>query len=187
MNRSEAAQLLGLAAAADRRTIGDADVLTWADLLHDVAFEDARQALHEHYRQETRWVMPADIRKRVKAARQARVEAAPLPAPAPEDADDPVRYRKRMRADIKALAERKSLNRAIGWQASERQPPEPYRQARTAADEHYERRMQANRVDCPWCHAHTGHTCTNLDGGPLRQAPAHDARLDIAQQQENPR
>ncbi|MFJ2630901.1 hypothetical protein ACIO6U_02915 [Streptomyces sp. NPDC087422] len=66
MTRSEAAQLLAIAAGVDQRTIGDADVQAWQMVLHDILLEPAVAALRDHYREQTRRVMPADIVQRVK-------------------------------------------------------------------------------------------------------------------------
>lgn len=66
MTRSEAAQLLAIAAGIDQRTIGDADVQAWQMVLHDIPLEAAVIALRDHYRDQTRRVMPADIVQRVK-------------------------------------------------------------------------------------------------------------------------
>lgn len=68
MTRSEAAQLLAIAAGIDQRTIGDADVQAWQMVLHDIALDAAVTALRDHYRANTRRVMPADIVQRVKPA-----------------------------------------------------------------------------------------------------------------------
>lgn len=64
MNRREAALLLGMAAARDRRTIGDADVRAWAEDLDDIDFADAQAALRQHFRESTEWLMPVHIRRR---------------------------------------------------------------------------------------------------------------------------
>jgi hypothetical protein len=69
MNRAEAATLLTLAAARDRRTIGDADVAAWAEDLADIAFVEARAALTRFFRTSTEWLKPAHIIELVKAIR----------------------------------------------------------------------------------------------------------------------
>jgi hypothetical protein len=74
MNRAEIAQLLGLAAARDRRTVGTADVAAWFEDLGDLDFADARAALGRHFRETTDWLMPAHIRRHVKALRAERRE-----------------------------------------------------------------------------------------------------------------
>jgi Asp-tRNA(Asn)/Glu-tRNA(Gln) amidotransferase A subunit family amidase len=73
VNRQDTALLLGMCAAYDQRTIGDADALAWHEILSDLDFEDAKLAVVAHYRTETRRVMPADIRAAVKKIRAERV------------------------------------------------------------------------------------------------------------------
>ena len=68
MTLSEAADLLSLAAGIDQRTIGEADVRAWQMVLHDIDYSSAAAALRDHYRTDTRRVMPADIVNRAKPA-----------------------------------------------------------------------------------------------------------------------
>lgn len=77
MNRSQTALLLGLAAAYDRRTIGEADVEAWHDVLGDISFADAKTAVKDHYRESNDWIMPAMIRKAVRKIRADRINKAP--------------------------------------------------------------------------------------------------------------
>lgn len=89
MTPAETAELLGLCAAFDRRTIGKADVLAWQTVLADIDTDAARQAVTAHYATETRWIMPADIRQHVlqqRAATAADYQGPGLPAEIP-DAD----------------------------------------------------------------------------------------------------
>jgi hypothetical protein len=72
MNRSETATLLALAAARDRRTIGETDVLAWTEDLGDIAFVEARAALTRHFRTSTKYLMPAHI---VEIVRDIRADA----------------------------------------------------------------------------------------------------------------
>jgi len=90
MNRSEAATLLALAAARDRRTIGDVDVLAWAEDLADVGFEEARQALGRHFRESEDWLMPVHIRahvKRIREEQQRRRRSRNLALPSRYESD----------------------------------------------------------------------------------------------------
>lgn len=90
MNASEAAILLGLAAAYDRRTVGEADARAWADALDDIALEDAQDAVKRHYRTSTEWIMPAHVRKGVAAiARERRAELAAVRDPIPDRPEFP--------------------------------------------------------------------------------------------------
>lgn len=77
MNRQQAAILLSLAAARDRRTIGDADVMAWAEDLTSIEFDDAREAVTRHYRASTDWLMPAHVVSIVKIIREERRRAIP--------------------------------------------------------------------------------------------------------------
>lgn len=63
MNRSEVAMILTAAAARDRRTIGETDVLAWHEDIGDLDYDVAREAISRHYRESTDWVMPAHIRR----------------------------------------------------------------------------------------------------------------------------
>jgi hypothetical protein len=97
MDQSEAKTLLTYIAAIDRRPISDGDAFLWADLLDDIPFEPAKAAVREHYREESRWVTPAEVRRRAKATRAEQLRR-PLP-PGPEavpdaDPDDELDYRR---------------------------------------------------------------------------------------------
>lgn len=74
MNRNEIVALLGLIAARDRRTVGEADVQVWGEDLDDVAFEDARAAVRVHFREKPGvWCTSGHI---YAAAREIRRERA---------------------------------------------------------------------------------------------------------------
>lgn len=66
MTLPETADLLSIAAAIDKRTLGESDVRAWQMVLDDIDFTAARDALRAHYRETTKPVMPADIVRRVK-------------------------------------------------------------------------------------------------------------------------
>ena len=70
MNRTEAGQLLALAALVDNRPITDETVIMWHGLLDDIDYGEAAEALKEYYRTSTRWLMPAHLRDLVEAARE---------------------------------------------------------------------------------------------------------------------
>lgn len=80
MNRAETGGLLALCVAFDRRTVGDADILAWHEVLNDLPFEDCKAAVMDHFRSSKEWLMPADIRAtvgRLRAARLAHPDAVP--------------------------------------------------------------------------------------------------------------
>lgn len=98
MTLTETAQVLALAAAFDRRTVGDADVYAWQATLGDTDFEDAKTAVVAHYRISSEWLMPAQIRAAVAKIRAQRLTNAG-PEPAPQvDPDDVVAYQRELRA-----------------------------------------------------------------------------------------
>jgi hypothetical protein len=87
MTLTEAAKILTLAAAYDRRTLGDEDVRAWHAVLEHVAYPDARQAVIEHYRAQTTWLMPADVAagvRRIRSDRLAQLDTL-LPNADPDD------------------------------------------------------------------------------------------------------
>lgn len=76
MTPADAAEILGVAAAFDRRTVGRADAEAWADALAGVRFEDAVAAVKHHYATSREFIYPADVLSVVKAVRAERVRAA---------------------------------------------------------------------------------------------------------------
>jgi hypothetical protein len=126
----EVCDLLAVAASFDRRTIGEADSEAWESAVGDLSFDDARAAVIAHYRETRDWVMPSDVRQRVKAMRLRRLEATPLPAPACPDY--PGRYQELIRASVQRIADGASLNRAIAGTPLPGDPPAEWQQAREA-------------------------------------------------------
>lgn len=177
MNSDEVIDLLTTAAAFDRRTVGEADVIAWQSAVGDLDFPDARDAVVQHYRNTRDWIMPSDVRRLVKAIRDARLTLAPVPAPPAELADRPRDYRTALKAALAKMAR--------GWPAPPRQitakvePSTEYVQIRGA--DHDPVRIVAIRVTCPWppCKALPGVVCVDADGNRL-SAPAHEARLKAA-------
>jgi hypothetical protein len=97
VNRSEAATLLAVVQAYDRRTVGDMDVVTWAKALDDITLADATDAVHAWFRDRTDWLLPADVRKAVKRAKSLALNAAPEAVP-DADPDDVPAYLAALRA-----------------------------------------------------------------------------------------
>jgi len=90
MNQAQARTLLTYIAAIDHRPLDpDLDAPLWADLLDDIPFEPAKAAVREYYREESRWITAAEIRRRALAARKAerRITGAPPGPGAVPDAD----------------------------------------------------------------------------------------------------
>ena len=70
MTPSETALLLALAAAYDRRTVGEADVYAWHDVLEHVPLETGKDAVRHHYATSTRFLMPADVNAYAERVRE---------------------------------------------------------------------------------------------------------------------
>ena len=90
MNLQEAAAILAMITALDsRKAFNEIDAQAWAAVLGDVYFDDARQAVIDHYRDSTYTLMPADVVGRVKKIRNDRIgdRQAPLPPIDPSDVD----------------------------------------------------------------------------------------------------
>lgn len=62
MNTIETSKLLTLASLVDNRAVSPELVQVWQGLLDDISYADAIEALKEHYRTSTAWLMPATIR-----------------------------------------------------------------------------------------------------------------------------
>lgn len=105
MNLSETAKLLALIAAYDQRTIGEADVVAWQQVLYDVTLPNARAAAVDHYREKTSRIMPADVRGGVRRVRQLALQNAEDPCPPAELADDPAAYRAWQRSARRQIAD----------------------------------------------------------------------------------
>ncbi|MGW1796919.1 zinc finger domain-containing protein [Streptomyces sp. NPDC001984] len=192
MTPAETAELLGLCAAFDRRTIGKTDVLAWQTVLADVDFTAAKQAVTAHYAAETRWIMPADIRQAVRKQRAetaADYQGPGLSAEIPDaDPDDVPAYLAALRAQkiraadglkprpVAALLGRAVHQLTAGGTALE-EPPASVR------------RPGPLGVACPTCGAAIGRPCKTpaLEGRDPRERPPHAARKRAALADQPPR
>lgn len=73
----EAAALLAIASSFDNRAQNSAATRAWAEALADVDFDDAQTAIVNHYKTDTRWIMPADVLNGVRAIQRERAESEP--------------------------------------------------------------------------------------------------------------
>ncbi|SDP10348.1 hypothetical protein SAMN04515671_2942 [Nakamurella panacisegetis] len=101
MMPSEAAKLLGVCAAFDMRTVGEADSKVWAAALGDLDLGEASNAVVAHYSTTTERIMPASLMAAVKANRRRIIAAAgepPFPPGLPYQAEQ--RYRRAWHARL---------------------------------------------------------------------------------------
>lgn len=85
MTPAETAKVLAKLSAFDQRTIGEADVAAWHEVLSRFELPDCMEAVTMHYRESTQRAMPADIRKLAMGIRDRRkaLEAKQAIEPAP--------------------------------------------------------------------------------------------------------
>ena len=130
MTSDEVWDLLELVSSIDRRKVGLTDRQVWEGLIGDLSAADAQAAVVAHYRESREWIMPADVRTRVKALRRDRLSREIVPAPPAELADEPGRYRAELRAEVRKIADGLAIPKAICEPVREDEPPETWAQAR---------------------------------------------------------
>jgi hypothetical protein len=175
MTPSQTAELLGFAAAFDRRTVGKADALAWHTILADITFDAAKQAVAAHYAVETRWIMPADIRNAVtknRADTASDFQGAGLTAEIPDaDPDDVPAY-------LAAVRQQRT-------RAADGLKPRPVKELLATVGHDIPREVAAVRrpgplgITCPTCRAPIGHACRSDRG---RERAPHEARETAALQ-----
>jgi hypothetical protein len=174
MNRSETALLLALCASFDRRTVGDADVRAWQTVLASIDYEQANEAVLAHYAESRDWIMPADIRQRVRKARAVALEDFQYE---PVDPDEtPQQYLANRRRQMRAVASGERPPVAPALPAS-RRPLELAAVGQLPAEQPTARDIGPRGIRCPICGAQPGKSCKTAVFG-RRKADVHPSRLD---------
>lgn len=178
MTRDEIIDLLTIAAAYDRRTVGEADITAFHLALGNLPFEDAQQAVVAHYTNSPEWLMPAHIRALVRQARERRITRRPIPEPRPELTDDEAAYRTELGTTIRRMGDGHASGKELTTGRGSK-PSAEYNRVRGADRDPV--RVAAMAVPCPWpaCQAAAGSACVDADGRRLA-VPAHDGRLVTA-------
>jgi hypothetical protein len=92
MNFDQVSELLLTISSIDRKPFPETAAGVWYEILRQIHYDDAKQAVHEHYTSlgardgsgNARPILPADIRSRASAIAEVRARAAQrtaLPAP----------------------------------------------------------------------------------------------------------
>lgn len=112
MTPADAAELLALAAAFDRRTVGRADATAWADALTGLDKADCAEAIRAHFRDCTDYLMPAHVRQGVKRIRADRIRNAPSNLLEPHDVnpENVLDYREAVRERRRAIADGRDVD-----------------------------------------------------------------------------
>lgn len=98
MTPAQAAALLTLAGTVDNRKPDENAARMWAGSLHDLTFEDCRDAIQAHYSRSDKWVMPSHIRQWIANRRWSRIQALGYVQPPREFRDEPERETDWLRA-----------------------------------------------------------------------------------------
>lgn len=115
MTPADAAELLALAAAFDRRTVGQADAMAWGAALHDVPLDDdARAAVAAHFSESTEWLTPAHIRAIRRRMRDARIGDQPPAYLPPVEGETGAEYVVRRRKQLAAIGDGREKPLPIG-------------------------------------------------------------------------
>ena len=131
MTSDEVWDLLELISSIDRRKVGLTDRQVWEGLIGDLSAADAQAAVIAHYRESREWIMPADVRTRVKAMRNDRLSRHPAPAPPAELTDEPGRYKAVAEAGVRRIADGMARRMAIAAApVREDPPPQEFTEAR---------------------------------------------------------
>jgi hypothetical protein len=204
MNPTEAAELLGHAAAFDNRNPSAAAAVAWAAALEDVPLDaDAKAAVALYYRtppqnpNDRLWILPHHVRTLRSKIRSARLENFQYE---PVDGETVPEYLVRLRGQTQAIASGR-VPAPTGRLALEGGPSREFVaeleargwQGLKAVDDGEEtelvdavRRSGPLGVECPACHAAIGKPCKTPGGtdkqplGKPRLKP-HSARLRAAE------
>jgi hypothetical protein len=74
MTPEETGKLLGLCASYDNRNTDDSVTYAWFRAIGDLPFAECETAVIAHYSQSREWIMPADVRTRVRRAQRELAE-----------------------------------------------------------------------------------------------------------------
>jgi hypothetical protein len=108
MTPEEAGKLLGMCAAYDNRNVDDSALYAWFRVVGDLPYAECEQAVIAHYTDSREWIMPADVRKRVKRDQYAAEDRNRI-----RELLDPDAYRAEVQAADDAFA-RKLAQRTGG-------------------------------------------------------------------------
>lgn len=110
-----------VAACCPQQQIDDFTPDAWYDLLSDLEMADCLTAVQEVCKRQA-FIAPAEIRTEVRRVRRERLAREIIPAPPPELTDEPGRYKAELEAEIRKIADGRSIEKAIGQLPSETPP-----------------------------------------------------------------
>jgi hypothetical protein len=118
----ETGKLLGICAAFDNRNVDDAAVFAWYSAIKDLPYSECESAVIAHYSDSREWIMPADVRTRVRRAQRDLAEHSRI-----HELLDPDAYRREVeQLDGSFL---RKLEARAGRELALKAPPVPYAEA----------------------------------------------------------
>jgi hypothetical protein len=152
VTRNDVIDVLTAVAAADRRTVGEADVDVWQAIIGDLPRDLALKAVRDHLRDQPGvWLEPGHIHQRVRAHVRDQLER------------EPDEYRE-ARQDALAAKVAEAVTAIAEAKAS-------FPQKITRP------KVNALTVPCPYCKAGIGRLCTNDAMGGKPRTP-HPSRIE---------
>lgn len=153
MNRNDVIDVLTAVAAADRRTVGEADVQIWEGVIGDIPKTFALQAVRDHLREcPGVWLEPGHVYQRARAMVRDQLEREP----------DHLREARQAQLDAKA--------------AADDHDPKPY----VGKLKYVRPTSNWLSVRCPHCNAGPLVRCVVPGTGREPHQGAHPARLEAA-------
>lgn len=109
ITRNQIIDLLTTASAYDRRTVGEGDIAAWTEAARRAGwnFDDARNAIHNHYADTPTWLMPGHITQRIRQARRQPADVAQVISI--EKAPASAERRAELMAQVREIANRKAM------------------------------------------------------------------------------
>jgi hypothetical protein len=154
LTRSQIIDLLSAAMSYDNRNVSDAHIYAWREASRRGrwSYEDALEALHDHYAESTQYVMPAHITERIRTMRRQRFETETA---ALESGEVNIASAEKVRRWVAEIA------------------------ARLGMPEDSESATARRTRRCEWCGAQPGDRCVNLaTHRPLKGGTSHPIRLE---------
>lgn len=155
LTNNQVVELLKAASGYDGRRPNDPARDAWAEQAKRGrwTYAEALEAIHDHYAETEKWIMPVVISAKIKEARRQRAEAERRATEAARTVD--AAGQERVRTAVAEIAMRLGM------------PVDP---------DHDEARRV---IKCPHCGAMPGERCVNPQTGrPLRESPGHDSRVE---------
>lgn len=109
LDRDQIIDLLSVIAAYDRRSIGEGDIAAWSESARRAGwrFEDAVDAVHAHFADSSKWLMPGHVTERIRLARRQPAPAGEVLALAKPPAS--AERRAEFMAQLRTLVGKKSI------------------------------------------------------------------------------